>query len=270
MQNQKNRFLNEKRTCGRGISIKMITKLLNIQFSRLKRQKIFYLYFAVMAAIIISNALQCTGSPEGNGTGYYAGGRFPTFCMQSYIDIVGSLFLSFTCAVLISGEKASGMFKQPLLNGVSKKQLLMAKTVCLLMVALVFFLFVILFSIGIGFLFWGSHVFDHAGECLLQIILLTFPQITMVLFLVFLSLHMSNISSMMCASLIILLINNLFSQFFGDYISFVDFMYYLYAFSCYNGMILRSNVIVLGLFVNLITGMLLVYGITRRINNMVM
>ena len=248
----------------------MITGLLKIQFARLKRQKLFYLYFAVMAAIIISNALQCTGSLEGNGMAYYAGGRFPTFCMQSYIDIVGSLFLSFICAVLISGEKASGMLKQPLLNGVSKKQLLMAKTISLLMIALVFFLFVILFSIGIGFLFWGSHVLDHAGECLLQIILLTFPQITMVLFLVFLSLHIPNISSMMCASLIILLTNNLFSQFFGDYISFVDFMYYLYAFSGYNGMILRGNIITLGLIVNLVTGMLLVYGITRRVSNMVM
>ena len=248
----------------------MITGLLKIQFVRLKRQKIFYLYFAVMAAIIISNAFQCTGSPEENGMAYYAGGRFPTFCMQSYIDIVGSLFLSFICAVLICGEKASGMFKQPLLNGVSKKQLLMAKTISLLMVALVFFLFVILFSIGIGFLFWESHVFDYAGECLLQMILLTFPQIIMVLFLVFLSLHMPNISSMMCASLIILLTNNLFSQFFGDYISFVDFMYYLYAFSGYNGMILRGNIITLGLIVNLVTGMLLVYGITRRVSNMVM
>ncbi|MBD5546097.1 MAG: ABC transporter permease subunit [Lachnospiraceae bacterium] len=248
----------------------MITGLLKIQFARLKRQKLFYLYFAVMAAIIISNALQCTGSPEANGTAYYAGGRFPTFCMQSYIDIVGSLFLSFICAVLISGEKASGMLKQPLLNGVSKKQLLMAKTISLLMVALIFFLFAILFSTGIGFLFWGSHVFDYAGEYLLQIVLLTFPQITMVLFLVFLSLHMSNISSMMCASLIILLINNLFSQFFGDYVSLVDFMYYLYAFSCYNGMTLKSSVIALGISVNLISGMLLVYGITRRINSMVM
>ncbi|MDE7403691.1 MAG: ABC transporter permease [Lachnospiraceae bacterium] len=248
----------------------MVTGLLKIQFARLKRQKIFYLYFAVMAAIIISNALRCTGSPEDNGMVYYAGGRFPTFCVQSYIDIVGSLFLSFICAVLISGEKASGMLKQPLLNGVSKKQLLMAKTISLLMVALVFFLFVILFSIGIGFLFWGSHVFDHARECLLQIALLTFPQITMVLFLVFLSLHMSNISSMMCASLIILLINNLFSQFFGDYISFVDFMYYLYAFTEYNGMTLKNSIITLGVSVNLVTGMLLIYGIARRINNMVM
>lgn len=49
------------------------------------------------------------------------------------------------------------------------------------------------------------------------------------------------ISIMMCASLIILLVNNLLSQFFGSYISFIDFMYYLYAFSGYNGMELTGK-----------------------------
>ena len=196
----------------------MIIRLLNIQFARLKRQKILYLFFVVMAVIIISNALQ-----EDNGMGYYAGGKFPTMCMQSYIDIVGTLFLSFISAVLICGEKASGMFRQPLLNGVSKKQLLIAKTVSIFTVALICFLFVVIVSIITGFFLWGSHIFDHAQEYLLQMLLLAFPQITMVLFLVLLSLYMSNISSMMCASLIILLVNNLFSQFFGSYISSVSY-----------------------------------------------
>lgn len=182
----------------------MIIRLLNIQFARLKRQKILYLFFVVMAVIIISNALQ-----EDNGMGYYAGGKFPTMCMQSYIDIVGTLFLSFISAVLICGEKASGMFRQPLLNGVSKKQLLIAKTISISTVTLICFLFVVIVSIITGFFLWGSHIFDHAQEYLLQMLLLAFPQITMVLFLVLLSLYMSNISSMMCASLIILLVNNL-------------------------------------------------------------
>ena len=74
----------------------------------------------------------------------------------------------------------------------------------------------------------------------------------------------------MCASLIILLVNNLFSQFFGSYISFIDFMYYLYAFSEYNGMELTGKMIVLGIAVNVITGIILVYGISRRTNSMIM
>ena len=248
----------------------MIIRLLSIQFARLKRQKLLYLYFVLMATIIISNALGCAGSPDDNGMRYYAGGRFPTMCMQSHIDIIGTLFLSFISAVLICGEKASGMFKQPLLNGVSKKQLVIAKTVSIFIIALICFLFVIIFSIGIGFLLWGNHVFDNAQEYFLQIILLAFPQMIMVLFLVLLSLYMSNISSMMCTSLIILLVNNLFSQFFGNYVLFVDFMYYLYAFSGYNGVALESNIIVLGIVVNIITGIILIYGINRHINNMTM
>ena len=239
----------------------MIIRLLDIQFARLKRQKIVYLFFAVMTVIIISNALQCAGSSEDNGMGYYAGGRFPTMCMQSYIDIIGTLFLSCISAVLICGEKASGMFKQPLLNGVSKKQLLIAKTVSIFTVALICFWFVTIVSFGTGFVLWGNHIFDHAQEYFLQMFLLAFPLTTMVLFLVFLSLYMSNISSMMCASLIILLVNNLFSQFFGSYISFIDFMYYLYAFSGYNGLELTNQIIVLGIVVNIATGVILVCGI---------
>lgn len=253
----------------------MITRLLGIQFARLKRQKILYLFLTVMAAIIISNALGCAGSLENSSMEiftieYYAGGRFPTMCMQSYIDIIGTLFLGFVSAVLICGEKANGMFMQPLLNGVSKKQLLIAKTVSILIVASICFLFVVIFSIGTGFLLWGNHIFDNAQECFLQMLLLVFPQATMVLFFVFLSLYMPNISSMMCASLIILLVNNLFSQFFGSYISFIDFMYYLYAFSGYNGAILSSRIIVLGIIVNVATGIILIYGISRRTNNMAM
>lgn len=248
----------------------MITELVKIQLKRLNRQKLFYLYFVIMAALAISNAFQCTDNSANTGMEYYAGGNFPILCIQSHIDIIGPLFLSFICAVLISGERANGMFKQPLLNGISKKQLLMAKIVSILIAALVCYLFVVLFSNGVGFWFWGNHVFDHAPKCFLQILLLAVTQVMMVLFLVFLSLHMSNISSMMCVSLIILLINNLFSQFFGQYLSFVDFMYYLYAFSEYNGRMLNTNVILLGLIVNFATGIILVYGIARRTNHMIM
>lgn len=247
----------------------MVIRLLKIQFMRLKRQKLLYLFFIIMAAIIISNAFQCTADSADTVAEYYAGGRFPAMCMQSYIDIIGTLFLSFISAVLICGERADGMFIQPLLNGISKKQLLTAKTISIFTVALIGFFFVITFSIGTGFLWWRTQIFDNMQEYLLQILLLAFPQTTMVLFFVFLSLHMVNISSMMCASLIILLLNNLFSQFFGRYVSYIDFMYYLYAFSGYNGMELTNRSIVLGILVNIITGGLLVYGIFRRAGNMI-
>lgn len=81
---------------------------------------------------------------------------------------------------------------------------------------------------------------------------------------------MSNISGMMSAFLIILLVNNLFSQFFGRYLLFFDFMYYLYAFSRYNGVVLTGRMIVWGVVLNIVTGIVLVYGIKRRMDNMVM
>lgn len=248
----------------------MMIRLFDLQFARLKRQKIIYLFFAVMTALILSNALSCVGGSEDAGMGYYAGGRFPTMCMQSYIDIVGTLFLGFISAVLICGERANGMFRQPLLNGVSKRQLLLAKTGSIFAVSLICFMFVVLCSIGTGFFFWGNRIFAHAREYCLQMGLLLFPQTTLVLFFVFLSLHMSSISGMLCASLIILLVNNLFSQFFGAYLSYFDFMYYLYAFSGYNGAELTGKMIASGLLVNLITGTMLIYGIRRRTDRMIL
>lgn len=248
----------------------MMIRLFDLQFARLKRQKIIYLFFAVMAALILSNALSCAGGSEDAGMEYYAGGRFPTMCMQSYIDIVGTLFLGFISAVLICGERANGMFKQPLLNGVSKRQLLLAKTGSILAVSLICLLFVLTCSIGTGFYLWGTHIFDHAQVYFLQMGLLLFPQTTLVLFFVFLSLYMSSISGMLCASLIILLVNNLFSQFFGAYLSYFNFMYYLYAFSGYNGTELTGKIILSGVLVNLITGTLLIYGIRRRTDRMIL
>lgn len=118
-----------------------------------------------------------------------------------------------------------------------------------------------------GFALWGSHIFDHAQEFFTNAVISLSTDNTGSVF-VFLSLYMSNISSMMCASLIILLVNNLFSQFFGNYISLIDFMYYLYAFSGYNGMELTGKMIVSGVLVNIITGIILVYGIRRRTNRM--
>lgn len=248
----------------------MMIRLFDLQFARLKRQKIIYLFFAVMAALILSNALSCAGGSEDAGMRYYAGGRFPTMCMQSYIDIVGTLFLGFISAVLICGERANGMFKQPLLNGVSKKQLLLAKTGSIFAVSLICSMFVVLCSVGTGFFFWGNQIFAHARECCLQMVLLMIPQTTLVLFFVFLSLYMSSISGMLCTSLIILLVNNLFSQFFGTYLSYFDFMYYLYAFSGYNGAALTGKIILSGVLVNLITGTLLIYGIRRRTGRMIL
>lgn len=248
----------------------MIIRLFDLQFARLKRQKILYLFFAVMTALILSNVLSCAGGSEDAGMGYYAGGKFPTMCMQSYIDIVGTLFLGFVSAVLICGERANGMFKQPLLNGVSKKQLLLAKTGSIFAVSLLCFMFVVLCSIGTGFFFWGDQIFDHAQTYCLQMGLLLFPLTTLVLFFVFLSLYMSSISGMLCASLIILLVNNLFSQFFGAYISYFDFMYYLYAFSGYNGAELAGRIILSGILVSVITGIILAYGIRIRINRMIL
>lgn len=78
------------------------------------------------------------------------------------------------------------------------------------------------------------------------------------------------IAGMLCASLIILLVNNPFSQFLGAYLSYFNFMYYLYAFSGYNGAELTGKITLSGVLVNLITGTQLIYGIRRRTDRMIL
>ncbi len=206
-----------------------MTDLLKIQFKRLNQLKLVYLYAAVMAAYILSNGISFMKEGAEEAGGYYAGGMFVSDCICCYIDIVGPLFLALICAVLISSERSAGMFKQPLLTGISKMELIMAKTMSVITVAFACFLFTILFSTVVGCFFWGNEVFENASECLLRFWLLALPHITISLFWVFLSLYM-NLPGMLCASLIILLINNLFSQFFwkvcvgsGFYVLFLCF-----------------------------------------------
>lgn len=60
------------------------------------------------------------------------------------------------------------------------------------------------------------------------------------------------------------------NQIFGAYLSYFDFMYYLYAFSGYNGAALTGKIILSGVLVNLITGTLLIYGIRRRTDRLIL
>lgn len=241
--------------------------LLIIQFKRLNRQKLIYLYFVVMTSYILSNGIQLTSKGADEAGGYYAGGMFPIYCVQCHIDIIGPLFLAFICAFLISGERAAGMFKQPLLAGISKKELITVKTFCVIVVAFTCFLFTILLSAVITYIFWKNQLFTNIFECFLRFLLLAIPHITISLFWVLLSLYIPNIPGMLCASLIILLVNNLFSQFFEKYISAINFMYYFYAFSGYNGIPLKQDVITTGIIVNTITAFLFIVLITRRMKH---
>ena len=70
----------------------MVTELLKLQLKRLNRQKLLYLYFVIMAALIISNAFQCTDNSANTGMEYYAGGIFRYFVCNHILILLALYF----------------------------------------------------------------------------------------------------------------------------------------------------------------------------------
>lgn len=226
---------------------------IRLQFARIRRNHIIAIYFVIRILFIISGAMTIVKNPADAYIQYYAEGLFPIYCIQSHIDIVGPIFVAFVCAIIVSGEFSNGMFKQPLLNGISKMELAISKIFSLVIIAIICFLFSILCSYVVGFIVWGNNIFSEFNYCIQRFCLLLLPHITLCFFLFLLALYMRNIPSMMCASLIILLVNNLFSQFFSKFLIKTDFMYYFYAFSEYNGIQVTKSMIMNGILLNIVT-----------------
>lgn len=230
-----------------------VRNLYKLQFERIKRKYIILLYIVIRILFVVSDALSRVQNPDDVDIQYYAGGLFPLACTHLHIDIVGPLFVAFVCAFLVSGEIASGMFKQPLLNGITKTELAISKIVSIISVAILCFFVTIVSSYIVGYICWGNRIFSKFGYCMGRFGLLLLPHITLGFFLYLIALYLRNIPSMMCASLIILLVNNLFSQFFSKFLLKIDFMFYFYAFSQYNGMQVTRSIIINGVLVNIVT-----------------
>lgn len=242
---------------------------IRLQFARIRKNHMIAIYFVIRILFIISGAMTIVKNPDDAYIQYYAEGLFPIYCIQSHIDIVGPIFVAFVCAILVSGEFSNGMFKQPLLNGISKMELALSKIFSLVIIAIICFLFSILCSYVVGFIVWGNNIFSEFNYCIQRFCLLLLPHITLCVFLFLLALYMRNIPSMMCASLIILLVNNLFSQFFSKFLIKTDFMYYFYAFSEYNGIQVTKSIIVNGILLNIVTLGILFVWIKNKMEKLV-
>lgn len=246
----------------------IVRNLNKLQFERINRKHIILIYFVIRILFTLSDAMTRMQNPTDIDIQYYAGALFPLSCIQSHVDIVGPLFIAFVCAILVSGELTSGMFKQPLLNGVTKAELTISKITSIIGIAVICFLFSIICSYVVGFVFWGNVMFSKFSYCMGRFCLLLLPHITLCVFLFLLALYMRNIPSMMCASLIIFLVNNLFSQFFSKILIKTDFMYYFYAFSEYNGMQITKSTIVSGILVNAVSLVILIVWIKNKMERL--
>lgn len=246
----------------------IVRNLNKLQFERIKRKHIILLYFVIRILFTLSDAMTRIQNPSDVDIQYYAGALFPLACIQTHIDIVGPLFIAFVTAILVSGELTSGMFKQPLLNGITKAELTISKVSSIIGIAMICYLFSIICSYVVGFILWGNVMFYKFSYCMGRFCLLLLPHITLCVFLFLLALYMRNIPSMMCTSLIIFLVNNLLSQFFSKILIKTDFMYYFYAFSGYNGMQITKSTIVNGILLNVVSLAILIVWIKNKMEKL--
>lgn len=92
-----------------------------------------------------------------------------------------------------------GMFRQPLLNGATESQLLLAKVFSVLMIALVCFLVQIVFSIGCWLLVLGkSCIWEYAGGRSANIVTLCSTDNNSIFLCIFIALYVKYIQYDVC------------------------------------------------------------------------
>ena len=241
--------------------------LMKLQFTRTTKHKAVWVYLVAMTLILISNSLSLQ-NPDDVFHHIYSGGKFPISALQSQASMVAPLFFALVAAFSVNGEKTSGVFKQPLLSGITKTQLLNCK---LLNIVLVMFASVLLMGIAsfvIGFAAWGSSIFDNLLLCFLHIGLTMIPLTVSCMGFILLALYTPNAAVTMCAAFFILLADNLVSQFFVSVVSNFSYMYYAYAYSGFNAQSIEMWMISKGLTISLITGVVFYFLAYRRIYRM--
>ncbi len=242
-------------------------RLLKFQFERTIRQKAIWGYMAAMLLMIISNGISLQ-NPENNFHLIHSGGNFPISALQNQATMIGPLFFALVTAFSINGERTSGVFKQPLLNGISRFQLLNCKiiNIAAMMAATIFLLE--LLSVAVGFLMWGNAIFDSLANCFFHIGLTIAPLVVHCVGFVLLSLYTPNTAVTMCASFLILLADNLVSQFFAPAVSNFSYMYYAYAYCGFNANPIEPWMIPKGLMICLVTGVAFYMLAYRRMRRM--
>ena len=242
-------------------------RLLKLQLARTIKQKALWCYLAAMLLIIISNSISLQ-DPENDFHLIHSGGGFPISALQNQATMIGPLFFALITAFSINGERTSGTLKQPLLIGISRFQLLNCKIINIVTMMASTILLMECLSIAVGFLVWGNAVFDSLANCFLHIGLTVVPLAVHCLGFVLLSLYTPNTAVTMCASFLILLTDNLVSQFFAPAVSNFSYMYYAYAYCGFNANPIEPWMIPKGLLICLVTGVAFYMLAYRRMHRM--
>ncbi len=234
-------------------------QLICFQLRRIIRQKAFWIFLIGMLVMTINSAIELRRNLEDFYAVTYGGGLFPIYIMQGQIVLIMPLFMSIIVAYLVNGERTSGMLKQPLLQGITKRELLDSKIIVLIITSFVFITILLLSSYIVSMSAWGSGVLarENVLRCLIQYALVLIPFVTLSIFLILLSLYTANAAATIGVMLFIVLFDSLLNQFFISVISKVSFLYYIYAYSSYNNTVLENWMIFRGILICLVTAIIL-------------
>lgn len=243
-------------------------KLLELQFIRTIRQKALWVYLLAIFIMILSGCLSYLKDPLNEFALFYAGAKFPIYALQTQVTTAGPLFFVLIAAFSVNAEKTSGMFKQPLLSGITKIQLLNCKILNLVAIMTISILLMEGLSYLVGYVAWGNEIFSELVSSVQNILLTLIPMTTSCVGFILLTLYTPNIAVTMCVAFIIFLADNLASQFFVKIVEKFSYLYYVYAYSLFNAKPLESWMIPKGLAISLITGIIFYLLAFRKIHKM--
>lgn len=246
-----------------------MSRLLRFQLVQALRQKAFVLYLLAYAVIITSECLSFRQNPQNDFAKAYAGGKFLIYSLQLQAALIGPLFFLLLAAFAINLEKTAGTFHLPLLNGLSKKQLLHSKLLYLVILMISSVLLMSLFAFFVSGLLNGfDFVLLGINQALGNILLTLVPLLTTCIAAVLLCLYTKNVALTMGIGLLLLLVDNLVNQFMAGFVSKFSFLFYNYAFSLYNGRPLPAKELPLGIGLSIGYGLLFYFLALRRIQTM--
>lgn len=244
-------------------------QLVRFQLTRALRQKALLLYLLAYSITIISEALSFRQNPQTDFARAYAGGKFLIYSLQLQTALVGPLFFLLLASFTINLEKSTGTFQLPLLNGLTKKQLLHSKLLYLFILMISSVLFLSLFAFLTSAVLNGlEFTLEDLPVAMFSLLLVLGPLITTCIGAVLLCLYTKNMAITLGIGLIILLVDNLLNQFMSAYVANFSFLFYNYAFSLYNGRQLLARDIPLGLGLSLLYSLLFYLLAVRKINRM--
>ncbi|WP_251867203.1 ABC transporter permease [Enterococcus malodoratus] len=246
-----------------------MTRLLQFQLAKAFRQKAFFLYLLAYTIIILSEGLAFKQNPQNDFAQAYAGGKFLIYTLQLQSALIGPLFFLLLAAFAINLERTTGTFHLPLINGLSKKQLLHSKFLYLIILMISSISFLTLFAFLVSGLLNGfGFVFNGLTQSLFTIFLTLISLLTTCIGAVLLCLYTKNVAITISIGLLILLVDNLLNQFMAGFVSNFSFLFYNYAFSLYNGRQLLARDIPLGLGLSIFYASLFYYLAMRKIKKM--